>query len=191
MNFIVATPTLPTRSTRGSQVEVCPFNCSARLNETIPLTILPVRDKWQHHLKIAGAGPVSMATGTAGPHELHRKRRAAHARFFSRGQVLKLEDEVYNYAKLAIEKMLRWTGKEPFEVKGAFNCYTADVFSQYAFGEPMGFIEQEGWEPNFGTWTSSFLTTTYMSTFRESPFFCFVLAASRTYRYVCLRCFAV
>ncbi|KAK7572720.1 hypothetical protein V3481_017910 [Fusarium oxysporum f. sp. vasinfectum] len=121
-----------------------------------------IRDKWQHHLKIAGAGPVSQATGTAGPHELHRKRRAAHARFFSRGQVLKLEDEVYNYAKLAIEKMLRWTGKEAFEIKGAFNCYTADVFSQYAFGEPMGFIEQEGWEPNFGTWTSSFLTTTYM-----------------------------
>ncbi|KAF5636746.1 trichodiene oxygenase [Fusarium tjaetaba] len=78
------------------------------------------------------------------------------------GRILKLEDEVYNYAKLAIEKMLRWTGKEAFEVKGAFNCYTADVFSQYAFGEPMGFIEQEGWEPNFGTWTSSFLTTTYM-----------------------------
>ncbi|KAH7210303.1 cytochrome P450 [Fusarium oxysporum] len=121
-----------------------------------------IRDKWQHHLKIAGAGPVSQATGTAGPHELHRKRRAAHARFFSRGQVLKLEDEVYNYAKLVIEKMLRWTGKEAFEIKGAFNCYTADVFSQYAFGEPMGFIEQEGWEPNFGTWTSSFLTTTYM-----------------------------
>lgn len=191
MSFTAATPTLPTRSTRGSQVEVRPFNCSARRNEIIQLTILPVRDKWQHHLKIAGAGPVSMATGTAGPHELHRKRRAAHARFFSRGQVLKLEDEVYNYAKLAIEKMLRWTGKEAFEVKGAFNCYTADVFSQYAFGEPMGFIEQEGWEPNFGTWTSSFLTTTYMSTFKESPVYCFVLVVSRTYRHVCQSCFAV
>lgn len=96
--------------------------------------------------------------------------------------MLKLEDEVYNYAKLAIEKMLRWTGKEAFEIKGAFNCYTADVFSQYAFGEPMGFIEQEGWEPNFGTWTSSFLTTTYMSTSLESPFYRFVLVVSRAYR---------
>ncbi|KAE9374072.1 cytochrome P450 [Stipitochalara longipes BDJ] len=121
-----------------------------------------IRDKWQHHLNITGAGPVSQATGTAGPHELHRKRRAAHARFFSRGQVLKLEDEVLKFAELTIEKMLRWAGGEAFEVKGAFNCYTADVFSQYAFGEPMGFVEQEGWEPNFGTWTSSFLKTTYM-----------------------------
>lgn len=84
--------------------------------------------------------------------------------------MLKLEDEVLKFAELFIQKMLRWTGKDAFEVKGAFNCYTADVFSQYAFGEPMGFIEQEGWEPNFGTWTSSFLKTTYMSMFLQLPF---------------------
>jgi hypothetical protein len=98
--------------------------------------------------------------------------------------VLKLEDEVLNFAELTIKKMLRWAGGEAFEVKGAFNCYTADVFSQYAFGEPMGFVEQEGWEPNFGTWTSSFLKTTYMSTSLESPFYCFVLVVSHVYRYV-------
>jgi hypothetical protein len=98
--------------------------------------------------------------------------------------VLKLEDEVLQLAELTIEKMLRWAGGEAFEVKGAFNCYTADVFSQYAFGEPIGFLEQEGWEPNFGTWTSSFLKTTYMSTSLERPFYCFISVVSRAYRYV-------
>lgn len=87
--------------------------------------------------------------------------------------MFKLEDEVLKFADLTIEKMLRSADGEALDVKNAFNCYTADVFSQFAFVEPMGFVEQEGWEPNSGTWTSSFLNTTYMSTSLESPFYCF------------------
>ena len=34
--------------------------------------------------------------------------------------------------------------------------------SQYAFGEPMGFLAQEGWEPNFATWVKSFFKSAYM-----------------------------
>jgi len=29
------------------------------------------------------------------------------------------------------------------DVKEAFSCFTADVISQYAFGEPTGFAAQE------------------------------------------------
>ncbi|KXJ87359.1 benzoate 4-monooxygenase cytochrome P450 [Microdochium bolleyi] len=49
-----------------------------------------------------------------------------------------------------------------FDVKDAFNCYTADVIAQYAFGRNMGFITQEGWTPNFATWVKSFLQSAYM-----------------------------
>lgn len=42
------------------------------------------------------------------------------------------------------------------------NCFTADVISQYAFGEPMGFVDQEDWEPNFATWVKSFFSSAYM-----------------------------
>ncbi|QGI88296.1 hypothetical protein CEK25_003252 [Fusarium fujikuroi] len=113
-NFTAATPTLaPTRSTRGSQL----------------------RDKGNTTSKQALA-QMSQWTGTeALDHTSSIKRRAAHVvSQFSRGQVLgKLEDEG-NYAKLAIEKMLRWTGtyRSTFE-EGAFNCYTADVSPTYAF----------------------------------------------------------
>lgn len=76
--------------------------------------------------------------------------------------MLKLEGEVEEFAQLTVDKMLRYAGKEPFDVKDVFNCYTADVISQYAFGEPMGFIAQDGWEPNFATWVKSFFKSAYM-----------------------------
>ncbi|KAF9890911.1 hypothetical protein FE257_005487 [Aspergillus nanangensis] len=121
-----------------------------------------VRDKWQHQLNTGGAGPVSVSGFSTVPHEVHRMRKGAVSKFFSRQQMLKLEGEVHEFAELVVTKMLRSAGKEPFDVKEAFNCFTADIISQYAFGEPMGFIAQEGWEPNFTTWVKSFFRSAYM-----------------------------
>ncbi|KAL2211572.1 benzoate 4-monooxygenase cytochrome P450 [Sarocladium strictum] len=121
-----------------------------------------VRDKWQHQLNTGGAGPVSVTGFSTVPHELHRTRKGALSRFFSRAQVLKLEGEVREFSQLVADKMLQSAGGEPFDVKEAFNCFTADIISQYAFGEPMGFIAQEGWEPNFATWVKSFFNSAYM-----------------------------
>jgi cytochrome P450 len=76
--------------------------------------------------------------------------------------MLKLEGEVQEFAQMTVDKMLRSAGGEPFDVKEAFNCFTADIISQYAFGESMGFIAQEGWEPNLATWVKSFFQSAYM-----------------------------
>jgi hypothetical protein len=76
--------------------------------------------------------------------------------------MLKLEGEVHDFAQMTTNKMLASAGKSVFDVKEAFNCFTADVISQYAFGEPMGFVAQETWEPNLATWTSSFFRSAYM-----------------------------
>ncbi|KAF4459440.1 benzoate 4-monooxygenase cytochrome p450 [Fusarium albosuccineum] len=121
-----------------------------------------IRDKWQHQLNTGGAGPVSVTGFSTVPHEVHRMRKGALSKYFSRQQMLKLEGEVTNFALMATDKMLRSAGKKPFDVKEAFNCFTADIISQYAFGEPMGFIAQEGWEPNFATWVKSFFRSAYM-----------------------------
>lgn len=121
-----------------------------------------IRDKWQHQLNTGGAGPVSVTGFSTVPHELHRIRKGALGKFFSRQQMLRLEGEVQEFAQLVVDKMLRSAGKDPFDVKEAFNCFTADVISQYAFGEPMGFIAQGGWEPNFATWVKSFFRSAYM-----------------------------
>lgn len=121
-----------------------------------------VRDKWQHQLNTGGAGPVSVTGFSTVNHELHRLRKGALSKFFSRQQMLKLEGEVHDFAHMTVTKMMKSAGKGAFDVKEVFNCFTADVISQYAFGEPMGFIEQEGWEPNFATWVKSFLKSAYM-----------------------------
>lgn len=121
-----------------------------------------VRDKWQHQLNTGGAGPVSVTGFSTVSHDLHRARRAPLSKFFSRQQMLKLEGEVHDFAQQVTDKMLTSAGKGAFDVKEAFNCFTADVISQYAFGEPMGFIAQEGWEPNFATWVKSFFKSAYM-----------------------------
>ncbi|KAK0726433.1 cytochrome P450 [Apiosordaria backusii] len=121
-----------------------------------------IRDKWQHQLNTGGAGPVSVTGFSTVPHELHRLRKGALHKFFSRQQMFKLEGEVLDFAHLTIDKLLRWSGREAFDIKEAFNCFTADVISQYAFGESMGFIAQEEWTPNLATWTSSFMKSAYM-----------------------------
>lgn len=121
-----------------------------------------VRDKWQHQLNTGGAGPVSVTGFSTVSHDLHRARKAPLSRFFSRQQMLKLEGEVHEFAQQTADKLLTFAGKGSFDVKEAFNCFTADVISQYAFGEPMGFIAQEGWEPNFATWVKSFFKSAYM-----------------------------
>ncbi|KAL6921196.1 hypothetical protein ACHAPO_006104 [Fusarium lateritium] len=121
-----------------------------------------VRDKWQHQLNTGGAGPVSVTGFSTVNHEVHRMRKGALSKYFSRSQMLKLEGEVQDFAQMTVDKMLRYAGGEPFDVKEAFNCFTADIISQYAFGESMGFIAQEGWEPNLATWVKSFFQSAYM-----------------------------
>jgi hypothetical protein len=118
------------------------------------------RDKWVHQLNTGGAGPVAVTGFSTVNHDLHRVRKAPLSRFFSRQQMLKLESEVHDFADQTCAKMLKCKGV--FDVKDAFNCFTADVISQYCFGEPMGFVAQEGWEPNFATWVKSFFASAYM-----------------------------
>ncbi|KAM7210401.1 Cytochrome P450 [Rhypophila decipiens] len=122
-----------------------------------------IRDKWQHQVNTGGSGPVMVTAFSTVPHELHRSRRQPFSRFFSRQQMLKLESEVIDFASMTIDKLLRFSRKGPFDIKEAFNCFTADVISQYAFGHSMGFVSnQEGWEPNLAIWTSSFFKSAYM-----------------------------
>ncbi|KAI8961403.1 cytochrome P450 [Daldinia sp. FL1419] len=121
-----------------------------------------IRDRWQHQLNTGASSPASITFFSTVSHELHRLRRAPFGRSFSRQRMLKLEGEVHDYAQKTVDKILRAANKGPFDIKEAFNCFTADIISQYAFGEPMGFVDQEGWEPNFATWNKYFLERAYL-----------------------------
>ncbi|KAI1393077.1 benzoate 4-monooxygenase cytochrome P450 [Hypoxylon trugodes] len=121
-----------------------------------------IRDNWQHQLNTGAASSISVAAFSTVSHELHRIRRGALSKFFSRQQMLKLEGEVHNFTQRTVDKMLRFADRKPFDVKEVFNCFTADIISQYAFGEPLGFVDQDDWEPNFATWAKSFFESAYM-----------------------------
>lgn len=53
----------------------------------------------------------------------------------------------------------------PFDVTMAYSCFTSDVISGYSFGESLGLLEQDGWEPNWRRGLYAFLNTAYLCRF--------------------------
>ncbi|TLD04129.1 hypothetical protein PgNI_11244 [Pyricularia grisea] len=123
-----------------------------------------VRDKPQHMCNIIVSGALPYSTIVTGPQGLHRARRAPMSRFFSRAQVFRFEEEVHRLASVLVDKMLlsERRGKS-FDVRDAFNCFTADVVFLHALGKPLGFVEmQEAWTPNLATWTEMMTDMVYL-----------------------------
>ncbi|KAF2036389.1 putative cytochrome P450 [Setomelanomma holmii] len=117
------------------------------------------RDKQAHYLGVLAGPTTNSAFGTI-DHDLHRVRRNAMNKFFSRAQITRLEPEMLKLTKLLCDKLL-----SPFNVTTAYSCFSSDMISTYCFGEPLGFIEQDGWEPNFREPMSAFLNTSYLFRF--------------------------
>ncbi|EGO58516.1 hypothetical protein NEUTE1DRAFT_59167, partial [Neurospora tetrasperma FGSC 2508] len=130
MKFIVATGASLTRSTPPA-VE----------NETS----LCIKSE-----EVEGKFPVIVdATFSTTSHDLHRMRRNALNKFFSRAQVARLEPTVRDYAERICDKILILGKSAPFDVTTAYSHFTTDVISGYCLGDSLGLIEQKGWEPNF------------------------------------------
>lgn len=87
--------------------------------------------------------------GTSG-HDLHRLRRGALNRFFSKASVTKLEPMIHT----AVEKLCAQldghadTGN-PIKLNNAFSCMTTDVVTEYAFAKSYNFLDSATFEPNF------------------------------------------
>lgn len=89
------------------------------------------------------------ATFSTPEHDVHRMRRSAMAKYFSRAQVSRLEPTVRDHATRLCDKILRIGPRAPFDVTTAYSLFTTDVISGYCLGESLGLIAQEDWEPNF------------------------------------------
>lgn len=95
-------------------------------------------------------------------------RRAPLAKFFSRNILAQVEDDVHDAAQKLCDKMLSFAGRDPFDLTVAFSCFAADVTAKYAFGNPLGLLDQEGWSPNFREPTEALLKPVFI--FRFFPF---------------------
>ncbi|KAF4448037.1 trichodiene oxygenase [Fusarium austroafricanum] len=84
-------------------------------------------------------------------HELHRERRRSMNKFFSRAQVYQLENVIQTASQKLSKKILSYKGGNALCLAPAYSCFTADVISEYSFGESFGFLDQPGWEPNYKT----------------------------------------
>ncbi|KAI1415432.1 cytochrome P450 [Hypoxylon sp. FL1857] len=139
-------------------------NDPAFIDEIYPSVGNRIRDRHAHFLK-ALAGALEKSTFGTRDHETHRARRAAVSRFFSRQQMLRLEPEVHELAQKLCDKLLLWAGKGPIQIIHPFNCFTADTISQYAYGEKLGFLDQDDWLPNFKAAYEAFSETVYLFRF--------------------------
>lgn len=97
-----------------------------------------------------------------------RSRRAPLAKMFSVGMITRLEDDIHNFATRLCDKLLLESGKGPLDITVAYSCFASDVIFEYCFGESNGFLDQDGWYPNFREPTLAMLRHTLL--FKFFPF---------------------
>jgi cytochrome P450 len=80
--------------------------------------------------------------------------------------IARLEPEIQGLVQKLCDKLLRQSGqKEAFDITMAYSCFTSDAISGYSFGESFGFLDQEGWYPNFREPTASILRPVFIFRF--------------------------
>ncbi|KAK1976428.1 oxoglutarate/iron-dependent oxygenase [Colletotrichum cereale] len=83
-------------------------------------------------------------------HDLHRLRRGALNRFFSKASVNKLEPIIHNAIDKLISQLQTHEGSgKPVTMTMAFSCMTTDVVTEYAFAKSYDFLGSPTFEPNF------------------------------------------
>lgn len=116
------------------------------------------RDKW-HRANRANGAPGSLAS--AGPHALHRARRAAVNPYFSRAAIAQLEAEsIRAKVELLCERLGEHAspssagtegrgGEEVVDVGAAMTALTLDVISEYCYGDCYDCLRDPAFAPQW------------------------------------------
>ncbi|KAI9673869.1 MAG: hypothetical protein M1817_002075 [Caeruleum heppii] len=100
------------------------------------------RDRYEWQIKLFGT---PRATFSAGPHELHRVRKAHFAPFFGKASVKNLEPKiVYQLERLCAKLDGYKESKEPVPLGTAFTALTTDIITEYVFGRTWNKLEAPG-----------------------------------------------
>jgi len=97
------------------------------------------RDKYSRMIQVFG---FSQAAGATADHDLHRTRRAAMSKMFSKESVRRLEPIMrMNLDKLLVRlREFQDSGKE-ISLLPMFGAFTNDVISEYAYGFSMNWVQ--------------------------------------------------
>ncbi|EKG12713.1 Cytochrome P450 [Macrophomina phaseolina MS6] len=83
-------------------------------------------------------------------HDLHRLRRGAMNRFFSKASVTRLEPLIRDTVAKLCAQIETYAGTgEPAKLNSAFSCMTTDIVTEYAFARSYNFLSAREFEPNF------------------------------------------
>lgn len=97
------------------------------------------RDKYSRLIQVFG---FSQAAGATADHDLHRTRRAAMSKMFSKDNVRRLEPVMRrNLDKLLVRlREFQEDGRE-IKILHMFGAFTNDVISEYAYGFSLNWLE--------------------------------------------------
>ncbi|KAI0899452.1 cytochrome P450 [Annulohypoxylon nitens] len=121
------------------------------------------RNKSEHQCR---GSPFALSGFMTKDHDHHRLRRAPLVKFFSKPQIIQYESHIRGYAQRLCEKLLAEVGAgKPFTVQEAYSCFTSDVISDYCYGRSFGFLDRDGWLPNYRKPLYSLLDATFVCRF--------------------------
>ncbi|KAF2178846.1 putative P450 monooxygenase [Zopfia rhizophila CBS 207.26] len=89
-------------------------------------------------------------------HDLHRRRRAPIAQFFSPQAIRRFDPVIRTKLELLCSRLKEYekTG-EPAVTENAFTALTSDIITEYSFGISTGYLEMPGFNP---TWLPGLLS---------------------------------
>lgn len=105
------------------------------------------RDKYAWATRIFGGSGAAIATVN---HDVHRMRRGAMNRYFSKESIRRLEPILKaNFEKL-LEKIAQYKGSpKALNVNLPYSAFTSDIITEYCFGQSHNWLDKPGFNEKF------------------------------------------
>ena len=105
------------------------------------------RDKYPWALRIFGGSGAAIATAR---HDMHRMRRGAMNRYFSKESVRRLEPILQSNFQVLLQKLAEYKGSTmPLNVNLPFSAFTSDIITEYCFGKSHRWLEKPAFNDKF------------------------------------------
>lgn len=82
-------------------------------------------------------------------HDLHRLRRNALNRYFSKAAVGNFEPYVREIVEKLCRRIQSYSNQGPVAISAAFSCFAVDVITEYCFSTSYAFLDHDHFVPNF------------------------------------------
>ncbi|KIV81137.1 hypothetical protein PV11_08581 [Exophiala sideris] len=105
------------------------------------------RDKYAWALRLFGSSGAAIATAS---HDVHRMRRGAMNRYFSKESVRRLEPILQRNFEKLLQKLAEYKGStKPLNVNLPFSAFTSDIITEYCFGKSHNWLDRPGFNEKF------------------------------------------